>query len=213
MILAGGRGERLGGCDKSALRWQGRTFLDHLIARLVPQAATIVISAPARADHFPADLRWLPDPWPDARGPLAGVLAAMEACTTRWLLVATCDAPRSPTDLAARLFDALSGDDGARAAPRVAYATCGEARHFLHALIDTTLARSLRGYLERDGLERNGLERDGLERERRKGDGRSVFGWYQQVGAIAVPFADAAAFANINTPEDLAALRASVKMP
>ena len=45
LILAGGRGQRLGGVDKGLQPWRGRPLVDHALARLAPQVSEVMISA------------------------------------------------------------------------------------------------------------------------------------------------------------------------
>ena len=77
MILAGGRGTRMGGADKGLLELAGRPLVAHLLEALRPQVATVLISANRNTEvyaRFGATV--VPDPWPDFRGPLAGIAAA-----------------------------------------------------------------------------------------------------------------------------------------
>jgi molybdopterin-guanine dinucleotide biosynthesis protein A len=108
VILAGGRGRRMGHVDKAMLTLAGKPLVMHVLARLAPQVAAVAISAngdPARFAAIPAPV--LPDAPGGPEGPLAGLLAG-----ARWavgmhpgalLLSAPCDVPFLPADLVARL--------------------------------------------------------------------------------------------------------------
>ena len=185
LILAGGRGQRLGGVDKGLQPWRGRPLVDHAIARLAPQVGDIMISANRNpAAYASRASRVLADASDDFPGPLAGMLAGLRAAATPWLAVVPCDSPDLPPDLVERLARGLADRQGA-----VVQRDLGAAGVRLEpvcCLLSTTLADDLAAYLA-DG-------------------GRKVEGWLSR-HATPVRFdrpGDAAAFANINTPDDLA---------
>ena len=104
-ILAGGASRRMG-CPKSLVELAGRPLLQHVIDRLAPQVQALVLSvehSDPSMDGFA--LPQLPDPMPGHRGPLGGLLAALRHFddAQSWLLLAPCDAPFLPLDLADRL--------------------------------------------------------------------------------------------------------------
>src|SRR5690242_8101110 len=107
VILAGGLARRMGGGDKGLRPLGGTTLLDRVIARAAPQVAALCLNAngdPARFARW--ELPVVPDDVPDAPGPLAGILAALDrAAAMQFSLVASfpCDAPFIPRDLVARL--------------------------------------------------------------------------------------------------------------
>ena len=179
LILAGGRGQRLGGVDKGLQPWRGLALVDHALARLAPQVSAVMISANRHLDAYAArDVRVLADASDDFPGPLAGILAGLRAASTPWLAVVPCDSPSLPLDLVERL--ALGAGDRRGAVvqrDRLEPVCC---------LLSTSLVDDLQRYLA-DG-------------------GRKVEAWVAR-HASPVPFDrpdDAAAFANINTPDDLA---------
>jgi len=45
IVLAGGLGRRMGGVDKGLQPWRGRALVDHVLARLAPQVAQVLVSA------------------------------------------------------------------------------------------------------------------------------------------------------------------------
>lgn len=185
IILAGGRGLRMGGGDKGLLPLAGRPMLAHVIARLAPQAAPLAISAngdPARFAGF--GLPVLPDTEPGHPGPLAGVLAGMDwaACLgAAQVLTAAADTPFLPQDLAQRLAEgggfALAASPDAAGALRV---------HPTFGLWPVAL-------------------REGLRQALRAGTRRAA-GWALDHGAVPVAFAAQPfdPFFNVNTPSDLA---------
>lgn len=182
-ILAGGRGERLGGADKGLVRLSGLPLYRHVLAALEPQAGAILIVANRHLDTY-ADSGFtvVSDPWPDFRGPLAGMLAALEATRTDWLLTAPCDAARLPGDLLARLSRAAQAADA-----RAAYAAAGGHAQYVCSLLHRDLARPLRQAL------------DAGERAPKR--------WLAAIGAASADFSDAepAPVWSVNTPADLEA--------
>lgn len=219
VILAGGEGRRMGGADKGLLRLAGRPLLDHVLARLAPQAGLIALSL--NGDPGRLDLRGLPvlpDPEipgaPSPRdvraGPLAGVLAGMDWAAglgAPALVTVAWDTPFLPLDLVARLSaaaedaSAASGRAETRpdAAPRPAVACSPdpaggrEATHPVVALWPVALRHDLRASLAA-GERRVGafLARHGAARAR----------FPLQAGPAGAPPLDP--FFNINTPADMA---------
>jgi molybdopterin-guanine dinucleotide biosynthesis protein A len=101
VVLAGGRGERLGGLVKPLLvRPDGRTLIEHLIATLSPLAAETLIVAPeALAPMFSGTVvRDL------GEGPGLALAAAARAAGGDRLLVAAGDQPSPSAELARRLL-------------------------------------------------------------------------------------------------------------
>jgi molybdenum cofactor guanylyltransferase len=194
LVLAGGLSRRMGGVDKALLHWRGQPLLAHTLAVLAPQVACLLVShnrgdaellALATAHAAPC----LPDTRPGHLGPLAGVLAALEhlaqhgpACP--WLATLPCDVPKAPADLVARLAAAAGTSGLAIAASRN---------------VDHSLAEHPTCMLVHQRL------RPTLEAALAAGEQR-VRAWAQAQGAAVVVFDDAEAFANVNTPADLAAL-------
>jgi molybdopterin-guanine dinucleotide biosynthesis protein A len=185
LVLAGGRGQRLGGVDKGLQCWRGVALVDHALAGLAPQVRVVMISANRNAaDYARRSRHVLPDASDDYPGPLAGILAGLRAATTPWLAVVPCDCPRLPSDLVARLARAVDGSRGA--VVRRDQGADGARLEPVCCLLSTALADDLAAYLAAGG--------------------RKVEGWVAR-HASPVSFdrpGDAAAFANVNTPADLA---------
>ena len=187
LVLAGGRGARMGGVDKGLQPWRGRPLAAHAVARLAPQVAGVMISANRNAAAYAAlAARVLADEQPDFPGPLAGILAGLRAAPTPWLAVVPCDAPRLPADLVARLAAGLA--DGAGGA--VARRTHADGRQRLEpvcCLLSTALVDDLAAALAAGQ--------------------RKVEAWVAR-HAVPVDFdrpGDADAFANFNTLAELQA--------
>lgn len=176
LILAGGQGSRMGGRDKGLVAYRGRPLIDHVIERIAPQVDELLISANRNlAEYAQRGYRIVTDTLPDFQGPLAGILAGLQAASHEWVLTAPCDMPRLPADLAARMLAATQGHfivvakDDARTHPTV-------------MLIHTSLTERLEAYLQ-DGK-------------------RSVHGFHESAGFASVGF-DAADMANINSLDEL----------
>jgi len=174
-ILAGGLSRRMGGGDKCLLPLGGGVVLDHVLARLKPQAGPIMLNAngdPARFAIF--DLKVCPDSLPGLLGPLAGILTAMRwGAQSGFLQVATvaADMPFLPADLIATLLAATEGT-------HIAAAATEDRLHPVAGVWPVSLA--------------DRLEHDLLSGERR------VRGWLSSVGFRTVRFSSAADFTNLN---------------
>jgi molybdenum cofactor guanylyltransferase len=122
----------------------------------------------------------------DYQGPLAGILTAMTAVDRPWLVATPCDSPLLPIDLVRRLFAAVRAEQA-----DIAVAHDGERMQPVVALLRCSLRDSLRDFLEQGG--------------------RKIDAWYAQHALAIADLSDcAAAFANVNTPEERAALEAQV---
>ncbi len=108
LVLAGGRGSRMGGVDKGLQPYLGQPLAQHALQRLAPQVGPLMISANRHlADYAALGVPVWPDAQADYPGPLAGLLSGLRHCQTPYLLSVPCDSPRFPADLAARLAAAL----------------------------------------------------------------------------------------------------------
>ena len=188
MLLAGGRGSRMGHVDKGLQPFRGATMAEHVLRRLAPQVGRVAINANQNLDAYAA---FGAPVWPDDlegfAGPLAGLETGLRHCTTVYLVTAPCDSPFLPPDLVARLAHAMetsgvdlalaeteeAGDDGAlRVQPQPVF-----------ALVKKSALPQLSAYLA--------------------GGGRRMDGWYGSIRVARVRFDDASAFRNINTLHEL----------
>lgn len=177
VILAGGRGARWQGQDKGWLPYGGGHLIEHQLDWLAPQVDEILISANRHIlDYQALGPQVLVDSMPGFLGPLAGILSALQQMQHDWLLVASCDSPELPEDLAQQLWAQHQGRP-------IAYARAAGQDHFLAALISVSCMPSLQDYLQAG--------------QRKVGD------WYRQQQAQAVDFVQAAAFLNLNSESDL----------
>ena len=183
LILAGGRGTRMGHVDKGLQPFGGTTMAAHVLARLAPQVATVAINANRNEDAYAAyGVPVWPDDTPDYAGPLAGLQVGLRRCATTYLLTAPCDSPFLPEDLAERLHAGLHAA-GADLAVAVTEEDGRRQVHPVFCLLKASLEPVLSAYLD--------------------GGGRRMDGWYGQIKVAEVVFDDADAFRNINTPDEL----------
>jgi molybdopterin-guanine dinucleotide biosynthesis protein A len=125
LILAGGRGSRMGGVDKGLQTFNGLPLALHTLTRLQMGGGVghVMINANrnlAAYESFGASV-W-PDGLADYAGPLAGFLTGLERCETPYLVTVPCDTPLLPLDLVPRLAQALEAegaDIAMAAAPEV----------------------------------------------------------------------------------------------
>ena len=186
LVLAGGRGTRMGTVDKGLQPFGGSTMVAHVLERLQPQVASIAINANQNLDAYGAfGVPVWPDDTPGFAGPLAGLEAGLRRCATHYLLTAPCDSPFLPADLAARLLAGLEAA-GADLALAVTEENGLRQPHPVFCLVKADKAEVLSSYLAAGG--------------------RRMDGWYPQIKVTEVLFEDAGAFRNINTRDELQAL-------
>jgi molybdopterin-guanine dinucleotide biosynthesis protein A len=108
LVLAGGRGSRMGGVDKGLQNFNGTPLAMHAVMRLGPQVGAIMVNANRNLSAYESfGVPVWPDGLADYAGPLAGFLTGLERCETPYLLTVPCDTPLFPPDLASRLSEAL----------------------------------------------------------------------------------------------------------
>lgn len=185
LILAGGRGTRMGHVDKGLQNFRGAPMALHVMLRLQPQVGELMINA--NQNLAPYESFGVPV-WPDEMqghaGPLAGMQTGLIHCTSDYMVTAPCDSPFLPTDLVQRLADSLL-DAGADLAVAVTGEGATRQVHPVFCLMKASLLQHLTEYL-RDG-------------------GRKIDTWYASLNTVEVAFEDEAAFRNINTMAELKA--------
>jgi molybdopterin-guanine dinucleotide biosynthesis protein A len=110
LVLAGGRGERLGR-SKGDLSYDGKTLAERAAALLWPICGSVLVSLSEGAENPAPGYPPLVDPPPPGRGPLAGIDAAFEATGDADLLVLACDYPFVTQELLRRLASHAMGED------------------------------------------------------------------------------------------------------
>ena len=199
VILAGGRGSRMGGVDKGLQNFNGMPLSLHTLTRLQMGGGVseILINANrnlAAYESFGVSV-W-PDALADYAGPLAGFLTGLEHCETPYLLTVPCDTPLLPLDLAQRLATALATADA-----DIAMVAAPEAGKDGHMQVRTQPVFCL---LRIDLLE-------SLVRFTQNG-GRKIDAWTALHKTVVVPFDlpgdEPQAFFNANTLAELQQLEA-----
>lgn len=181
VILAGGESRRMGGEDKGLLPLHGQPLYQHVLQRLKPQVAELLISANRNLPHYQlSGVKVINDTLPDFPGPLAGMLSALRVINTEWAVFCACDTPFIPMDYVARLWQH-------KGAAQAVWVRSTQRDHPTLAMLHRDLAKSLEVYL--------------LRGERR------LLQFLHQAGGHAVDFPDdESVFSNINTPDELANL-------
>jgi molybdopterin-guanine dinucleotide biosynthesis protein A len=190
LVLAGGRGTRMGGVDKGLQTHLGIPLAQYALERLRPQVGALMLNANRNLAAYSAmGVPVWPDEMAEYPGPLAGMLAGLTHCSTPYLVTVPCDTPNFPTDLVACLAEGLEIDgemataytqeaEGLRAQP-------------VFCLMKVSLRDSLNAFI------RSGERKTGL--------------FAAQHHSTRVVFHDPAAFANANTLDELADLQINPK--
>jgi molybdopterin-guanine dinucleotide biosynthesis protein A len=190
LVLAGGRGTRMGGVDKGLQDHLGVPLALHALRRLTPQVGAAMINANRNLESYRAmGVPVWPDDVADYPGPLAGMLAGLAHCGTPYLVTAPCDSPNFPLDLVLRLAQGLAAIDG-EIATAYTLEPDGPRAQPVFCLMKTSLLPSLAAFVA------SGQRKTGL--------------WATQLRSARVEFADGAAFANANTLTELAQLQSRV---
>jgi molybdopterin-guanine dinucleotide biosynthesis protein A len=187
IVLAGGRGSRMGGVDKGLQNHKGVPLALHALLRLQPQVGQAMINANRNLGAYESmGVPVWPDVQSDFPGPLAGVLVGLERCETPYLVTVPCDTPNFPLDLVERLARALDAEDAeiAMAATRENGAVVTQP---VFCLLKAELLESLIQYLQ-------------------SGE-RKIDRWTARHRVATVVFDDAAPFDNANTREELQRLQ------
>lgn len=180
VILAGGKGRRMGSVDKGLTRLRDKPMVAWVAERFAPQVAEVLVNANQNIDRYrQLGYRVVSDAIGGFAGPLAGLHCGLNEAHYELVATVPCDSPFLPPELIARLYGALT-HEGAE----VAVAKTGEQAHPVFCLASKRVLPGLTAFLE--------------------GGGRKVDAWYASLKVIEVRFDDQPeAFSNINTPEEL----------
>lgn len=182
VILAGGRGMRMGGVDKGLVDYQGQPMIEHVLARITPQVDQVIINANRNIDCYQAySVPVITDENDQFDGPLAGMQAGLRHASTDWVLSVPCDSPLLPLDLASRLrngIQVLQAMSGPQAMLAIARSASGS--HPVFCLMPRALSADLDAFLQTGQ--------------------RRVSGWQASHPHVFVDFEDEQAFTNINHP-------------
>ncbi len=207
LVLAGGRGSRMGGVDKGLEPFRGQPLVETALQRLALQTGGplhgVLINANRNAEAYTVlgqrivgtpPLAVVADTLEDYAGPLAGFLVGLTHCKSAYLLTVPCDSPLFPLDLGQRLMQALLADGA-----DIAVVSAPEAGRDgvialrsqpVFCLMKATLLPSLTRFLAEGG--------------------RKIDTWTALHRVVQVAFNaqgdDTSAFANANTLDELRAL-------
>jgi len=187
VVLAGGLSRRMGGGDKSLKVLAGKTILERVIARALPQVSALVLNTNGDASRFARyGLPVVADSVAGFAGPLAGVLAGLDWAASQAPDVShvasfATDAPFFPPDLVKRLKAAVA--DGKH---DLACAASGGREHPVFGLWPVALREDLRNALA------SGLRKVDLWTARFR------------LARVEFPAQPYDPFFNVNAPEDLA---------
>ena len=179
IVLAGGRGRRMGEVDKGLQLLQGKPLVSWVVDRIAPQVSEVLISANRNLERY-REMGYvvLPDEMPGFPGPLAGLRRAMSEVNHPLWLSVPCDTPFLPEDLVQRLYAALMADKADLAVATVEgqmQPTICLGYTYLHAGLGDFLARG----------------------------GRRVSEWQSGLHRTTALFSDLQSFRNINAQADL----------
>lgn len=180
LVLAGGRGQRMGGTDKGLIELSGKPMIEHILERLEPQCDHIIINANRNVDRYAVyGHPVLRDSLGDYQGPLAGFSTGLKHAKTPFIMTLPCDAPDLPADLVERMLTTMNERQA-----DIAVAHDGERMQPVYALIRTALHENLDQFLA-------------------SGD-RKIDRWYALNNTVTVDFSDVRdIFRNVNTPEQI----------
>lgn len=178
LLLAGGRGQRMGGQDKGLIDWRGRPLIAWLHDTVRPMTDDLLLSCNRNQSTYAqyAD-QLVCDNEQGYPGPLAGIRSGLSAARNRWMLLLPCDTPLIDRPLLKSLYAAATS-----AAERPVMLRCGTQLEPLFSIIPTGL--------------RPEIERLWLAGE------RSPLRALIQLGALELQVPDAdPRLANLNSPE------------
>jgi molybdenum cofactor guanylyltransferase len=180
LILAGGKGSRMGGIDKGLQAFRGKRLVDHVYERLAPQVGGVIINANQNQEAYRTfGVRVVSDAIGGFAGPLAGMHAGLSVSKRPFLASVPCDSPFLAVDLIERLYARID-ETGAE----LAVAKTGDQPHPVFSLMRRGVLDHLADFL--------------------KEGGRKIDAWYATLHVVEVAFDDEAeAFSNINTREEL----------
>lgn len=179
LVLAGGRGSRMGGLDKGLTELAGRPMVAHVIDRLRPQVAHVIVNANRHQETYGGfGFPVVADASDGYPGPLAGFAAGLAAASTPWLVTVPCDCPLLPPDLVPRLTAAQTDSDA-----EIVSAHDGGRLQPVFTLLRRDLLASLESFM--------------AEGERK------IDRWFARHHAATADFSDQPeAFENVNRPAD-----------
>jgi molybdopterin-guanine dinucleotide biosynthesis protein A len=190
VVLAGGLARRMGGRDKGLIECAGRPLTAYALDALRVVAPRVLVNANRHLEEYGCfGAPVIPDASGDFSGPLAGMLAALRAAETPYVLVIPCDCPLLRGAWLNRLIERRDKENA-----QIAVAHDGMRLNPVFALLDRHLEPDLAAYLARGE--------------------RKIDLWMQRHRLAVVDYSDhPELFLNANTPEELAELESRCSTP
>lgn len=184
VILAGGRGRRMGEHDKGLIELEKKPLVEHVIDTISKQNRNILINANQNLSRYQAfGYPVVSDEMSGFQGPLAGIATAMASVTTSYILTLPCDAPYIAENYQQLMWSALESQQ-----TDLMVAHDGSRLQSVHALLPVALYDNLASYL--------------------LGNNRRVDTWYSQYALGLLDCSGIAEmFSNLNTREQLDAYK------
>jgi len=190
VILAGGKGRRMEGKDKGLVQYQQKPLISYAIQSLKSQVDALIINANRNIELY-QDFGYpvIEDSLDKFCGPLAGMLSAMKAVDTDYILTAPCDSPRISVQLRQRMMEAMLLEQA-----DLAVAHDGERLQPVFCLLPCTLQDELEAHIQQGG--------------------RKIDLWLAEHKMAVVDFSDQAdSFINFNHPEDVTNNESAIHSP
>lgn len=195
IVVAGGKGTRLGGCDKAFLQIDDEPIIARTLRTLrsLCSQTVVVTQHPERFRTFQTDVTG--DLYP-GRGPLAGIHAGLLAAREPYAFVVACDMPTLDPEVISFLIDRIGSDPNA--GPDAVVPRWEGDVEPLHAVYATRCAPGIESCLRRG----EHSVRDFLQRARVDYVPESVLA--RLPGAVG-------SFTNVNTPAELTRLLRGIR--
>jgi molybdenum cofactor guanylyltransferase len=181
LILAGGRGSRMGGQDKGLTPLLGKPMIEYILEQIAPQVDHVMINANRNLDKYQRyGHTVISDNLNDYQGPLAGFAAGLDNSPTELMITLPCDGPTLPHERVSKLLKAMQSENA-----DIVVAHDGKRLQPVYALLKRSLLPSLNEFLA-------------------NGD-RKIDLWYPKHRMTTADFSEVTeAFNNVNTPQQQA---------
>ena len=148
LVLAGGRGSRLGEIDKGFLDFEDQSLIKRQLNWITPQVSSVLISANQNLSDYEAfGHKVLKDCSDEFLGPLQGIYQGLAACTREWLFVQPVDVPNLPNNTISMLLSSIDDLDKCKK-PSIYFLESEVRKHYLSMLIAKAELCNLRNYLD-----------------------------------------------------------------
>ncbi len=150
VVIAGGKGLRMGGCEKVLLEIDNKTILNHIIDTASPQVERLLLNTNSDSENFSKfQLSIIKDIPNMAPSPLLGVYSTLDWLKKNdigcdWLMSFPGDCPFFPEDIIPRLMNLLKSSPKAK----VCSVVHNQQIQPLFSLWSSTITESLKKYIE-----------------------------------------------------------------